>query len=73
MPKKLIAFIIVAAIGFATVAIFFMKGSAEKARKESERILEEFKAIDKDLQKTTIAIDSVNKKLTDSLSGKNIK
>jgi Cu/Ag efflux protein CusF len=70
MPKKLIAFIIVAAIGFATAAIFFMKESAAKARKESDRILEEFKVIDKDVQKTTIAIDSVNKTLPDSLSGK---
>jgi hypothetical protein len=67
MLKRLIAFIVIAGI---TVAVFFMVWSAVIARKESNRILEDFKTIDKDLQKTTTAIDSANKTLPDSLSDK---
>jgi hypothetical protein len=68
MPRGLIAFIVIA---FTAIEILFMKKSTDKARLKSDKILEEFKRIDKDLQKTTIAIDSANKILPDSLSGKN--
>jgi hypothetical protein len=47
-----------------------MKESAEKTQKESGRIVEEFKTIDKNLQQSAIAIDSANGILTDSLAGK---
>jgi hypothetical protein len=70
MPKKIIAVIIVSAIGFSMAVIFFMKESAEKAQKESGRIVEGFKTIDKNLQQSAIAIDSANGILTDSLAGK---
>jgi hypothetical protein len=68
MPRGLIAFIVIA---FAAIVILFMNKSADKARLKSDKILEKFKTIDKDLQQTTIVIDSANKILPDSLSGKN--
>jgi hypothetical protein len=70
MSKGLIAFIVIAAIAIASSAIIFMKESADKAKEKSDKILEEFRTIDKGLQKTTIAIDSANKILFDSLSDK---
>ncbi len=70
MSKKLIAFIIVAGIALASIAIIFMKKPADEARLKSGKVLEEFKIINKDLQRTSIAIDSVNKMLPDSLSDK---
>ena len=60
MHKGLIAFVVVAGIGFTFSIIFFMKKSADKARKESDKILKEFKTIDKDLKKSSITFDSLN-------------
>jgi hypothetical protein len=54
---------------FPLLAVFYEK-FADKATEISDKILEEFKIIDKDLQKTTVAIDSANKILFDSLSDK---
>jgi hypothetical protein len=70
MPKGLLAFIVVAGIVFASIVIIFMKKSADKASERPDKVLEEFKTINEDLQKTTIAIDSANKMLPDSLSDK---
>lgn len=67
MPKGLIVFIVVAVV---IVVFYFMKASADKACKTSNSILDEFKTIDKDLNKSTIVIDSANTKLIDSLAEK---
>lgn len=65
MSKGLIVFILVAVV---TAVFYFMKASADKARKTSNNILDEFKTIDKALNKSTIVIDSANTKLIDSLT-----
>jgi hypothetical protein len=67
MPKGLIALIIVASICLALLSVIVMKQSAEEAQQKSNKILEDFKTVDKDLQRSTIAIDSANKILNDSL------
>ena len=65
MSKGLIAFIVVAAVA---LIIIIMKESAHIARKKSDEIMEQFKTIDKDLQKTTDErVDSLNTILLDSL------
>ena len=60
MHKGLIAFIGVAGIVFALLVIIFIKIPADKARAENNKILQKFKTIDKDLQKSSITIDSLN-------------
>ncbi len=70
MHKGLIAFIVVASIGFATMLILFMKQSAIEANQKSNKILEDFKTVDRDLKKSAIAIDSVNNTLIDSFTKK---
>jgi hypothetical protein len=67
MHKGLIALIVVASICLALLSIILMKQSAEKAQKKSDKILEDFKTVEKDLQRSTIVIDSANKILYDSL------
>ena len=47
--------------------VIYMKQSADKARKISDEMMEEFKTIDKDLQKSTDEPDSLNKMYYDSL------
>jgi Na+/H+ antiporter NhaC len=60
MSKGLIAFIVVAGIVFSFMLINYMKESADKARKQSHDILEDFKRVDKNLQQSSIQIDSIN-------------
>ena len=67
MSKGLIAFIAVAFIAVVAAMVIYMKQSADKARKISDEMLEEFKTIDKDLQKSTDEPDSLNKMYYDSL------
>ncbi len=67
MHKGLTAFIAVACISLAAFAIIFMKQSAVKGKKESNRILEEFKKVDESLKQSNTVIDSANKILHDSL------
>jgi hypothetical protein len=64
MSKGLIAFIAVAAIA---LTIFLMKESADIARKKSDDILEQFKTVDRSLQKPNESLDSLNKIDFDSL------
>ena len=40
-----------------------MKESADKARKQSDEIMRDFKTIDKDLKDNSYKIDSLNKEL----------
>jgi hypothetical protein len=67
MHKGLIALIVVAGICLAILSAIVMKQSAEKAQQKSKKILEDFKTVDKDLQRSTNVIDSANKILYDSL------
>ena len=68
MRKGLIAFIAVVFIAVVSIVIIFMKQSAAVAHKKSNEIMEQFKTIDKDLQKTTDErLDSLNTILLDSL------
>jgi Skp family chaperone for outer membrane proteins len=67
MSKGLIAFIAVAFIAVVAAIVIYMKQSAGKARKISDEMMEEFKTIDKDLQKSTVELDSLNKMYYDSL------
>jgi hypothetical protein len=52
MSKGMIGFIIVAVVGLSALLIIQMKRSAADAEKRSGNIMEKFKMIDKDLQKT---------------------
>ena len=70
MHKGLIAFIVVASIGFATMLIILMKHSAIEAKHKSDKILEDFKTVDRDLKKSAIVIDSANNNLIDSFTKK---
>ncbi|HMI77823.1 MAG TPA: hypothetical protein VK484_03475 [Ferruginibacter sp.] len=70
MSKGLIAFIVVACIGLASTLFIFMKRSADESRNESERIMEEFKKVDKDLQETNRMLDSTNNMHLDSMKYK---
>ena len=68
MAKRLVAFIVVVAV--VTVIAFllmFMKQSANIARKKSDKIMEEFKTVERDLHKTDKGLDSLNKMYFDSL------
>jgi hypothetical protein len=67
MHKGLIALIVVSGIRLALLSIILMKQSGEKAHQKSDKILEDFKTIEKDLKRSTIVIDSANKILHDSL------
>ena len=67
MSKGLLAFITLAFITLAWIVIIFMKQSAHNTRKKSNEIMEEFKTVDRDLQKTNERLDSLNKTDLDSL------
>ena len=64
MSKGLIAFIIVAVV---SLVLIFMKMSADIARKRSDKIMEQFKTVDKDLNHINERLDSINKLYLDSL------
>ncbi|MEI9959117.1 MAG: hypothetical protein WDM90_23025 [Ferruginibacter sp.] len=66
MSKGLILFIVVACVAAITAMVIYMKQSADEARNKSDEIMEQFKAIDRDLQKTA-ELDSLNKMYFDSL------
>lgn len=67
MSKGLIAFIAVAFIAVVAAMVIYMKQSADKARRISNEMMEEFKAVDKKLQKSTDELDSLNIIYFDSL------
>jgi hypothetical protein len=67
MPKGLIAFIVVACIALMSMAVIFMKKSADAAQKKSDTIMEQFKTVDRDLQQSNESLDSINKMYLDSL------
>lgn len=73
MSKGLIAFVAVAVICIGSLIIVFIKASADKARKTSDSILRDFQTVDRNLKKSSIAFDSINNSLSDSLSRKLIK
>lgn len=47
--------------------IIYLKQDADKAKKRSDTIMQEFKTIDKDLQESSQRLDSLNKAFFDSL------
>ncbi len=67
MSKGLITFIVIVCIAVVTAAAINMMISANEARKESDKIMEEFKTIDKGLEQTDERLDSLNKMFFDSL------
>lgn len=68
MSKGLITFIaIVFVSSVVAFLIYFMKQSADIARYRSEKIIEDFKTVDKDLQDNKQKLDSLNKVFFDSL------
>jgi len=67
MSKGLIAFVFVAVVGIAASIIISMKKSAGDARNRSEKVMNDFNAVDKSLQESKAYIDSLNKSLIDSL------
>ena len=68
MSKGLIAFIIAACVAVIVAEVIFLKNSADEARERSNKIIEQFKTIDKHLEETTDErLDSLNKVFFDSL------
>jgi hypothetical protein len=67
MPKGLIVFIVVGCIALMSMAVIFMKKSADAARKKSDTIMEQFKTVDRDLKQSSERLDSLNKIDFDSL------
>ena len=67
MSKGLISFIAIVFISAVAAMVIYMKQSADKARKISDEMMEKFKTVDKDLQKSTDELDSLNKMYYDSL------
>ena len=70
MPKRLLVFIVVLGLGYAASVFIKMKQSVDNARTASDKIMEEFKTIDKDLKTSTLEIDTAKKRLYDSLAAK---
>lgn len=68
MSKGLVAFIVVACIGFAASVIIFMKQSADDTRKRSDVIMEQFKQVDRSLRESHARVDSLNNSLPDSMN-----
>ena len=56
MSKGLIAFLVVAVVGIAAMLIVEIKSSADQSRKRSDEIMQEFKAVDKSLEKINDSI-----------------
>jgi len=67
MSKGLITFIVIVCISVVAALAIKMMISANEARKESDKIMEQFKTIDKDLKETDERLDSLNKMYFDSL------
>jgi Skp family chaperone for outer membrane proteins len=68
MSKGLITFVAIVCIAVvAAFLVYYMKQSADIARYKSDKILEEFKTVDKDLQDSQQKLDSLNKAFFDSL------
>jgi hypothetical protein len=67
MSKGLITFIVIACIAVVTAVAIKMMISANEARNRSDEIMEQFKTVDKGLQRTTEELDSLNKIYFDSL------
>jgi hypothetical protein len=70
MPKRLLVFIVVLGIAYAASVFIKMKQSADTARAASDKIMEEFKTIDKDLKASSLETDTAKKRLFDSLVSK---
>ncbi|MBL7703012.1 MAG: hypothetical protein JNM14_12230 [Ferruginibacter sp.] len=62
---SLVAIVIIAAV--AAFLVYFMKQSADLAKYKSDKIMEEFKTVDQDLQQGKQRLDSLNKIYFDSL------
>ncbi len=60
MQKGLIVFTVVAAVTLAAYAIIFYKQSAAAEQRRSDKILRDFKTVDRNLKRTLIKIDSSN-------------
>jgi uncharacterized protein YoxC len=67
MSRGLISFIVIVCIAAAAAMIIYLKQDADKAKKRSDTIMQEFKTIDKDLQERSQRLDSLNKAFFDSL------
>jgi len=63
MSKGLIAFVVVASIGFGAILFVLFKRSTDEA----------FKTVNESLKRSATVIDSANKTLLDSLAAKKIK
>lgn len=70
MPKRLLVFIVVLGIALAISQLIKVKHSADNARAASDKIMEEFKTIDKDLKVSSLETDTAKKRLFDSLVSK---
>jgi hypothetical protein len=67
MSKGLIVFIVAACIAIMSMVVIFIKQSADAAHKKSDRIMEQFKTIDKDFLQSNERLDSLTKMDLDSL------
>lgn len=70
MSKGLLVFIVVLGIALAVSQFIKMKHSADNARAASDKIMEEFKTIDKDLKASSLETDTAKKRSFDSLVSK---
>jgi hypothetical protein len=70
MPKGLLVFVVVLGIALAVSQLIKMKQSADTARASSDKIMEEFKTVDKDLKASSLETNTAKKKLFDSLVSK---
>lgn len=68
MKKSSIALIVLVIALAAGATLFFMKQSADAAKRQSNAILDEFKTIDESLQKSNLKIDSMSQLLKDSIT-----
>ena len=67
MSKGLISAVVIVFIAMVVAMLIFMKVSADRARKISDEYMKEFKTIEKDLQKNSKRLDSLNRIDIDSL------
>jgi hypothetical protein len=70
MPKGLLVFVVVLGIALAVSQLIKMKQSADTARASSDKIMEEFETVDKDLKASSLETDTAKKRLFDSLVSK---
>ena len=70
MSKGLLVFIVVLGIALAVSQFIKMKHSADNARASSDKIMEEFKTLDKEHKASSLETDTAKKRSFDSLVSK---